>query len=156
MGIAGCSSGTGGDNGYAASASPAPPPASGAQSPAPGNNKVVGVWDGTTLADCNTSSADRCNAQEDVTITLVQGEKGLTGFYRCSYKTMDCLGQNQTGNIVKASMSGDQVTTRVAMPDGTSCIYTGHTNDSQLSGGYSCYGGGALIESGSWHAKRQY
>jgi hypothetical protein len=104
-GVAGCSSGGSGEGGYSSPASAAPPPV-GKQSPTPEKNQVVGVWQGSTRADCNTSAPDRCNAQENVTLTLVQGEKGLTGFYRCEYLTMDCLGQNQTGSIVKASLSG--------------------------------------------------
>jgi hypothetical protein len=120
---------------------------------------TVGVWEGVSLASCNTSAANRCNAEQKINITLLQGDSGLRGFYTCGYGTMDCLGQNETGKIVAASLNGGQLTTRVQMPDGTSCIYTGRTvgtGGNKITGGYSCYGGGALIESGSWQGKRSY
>jgi hypothetical protein len=119
-------------------------------------NGVIGVWEGLTLASCNTSSPTRCNAQEKVTLTFIEGTSGVTGYYRCAYSTMDCLGQNETGKVANASLNGGQITARVEMPDGTSCLYTGHTADNIVNGGYSCYAGGSLIESGSWNARRTY
>src|ERR1700691_391464 len=108
-GAAGCSTGPGGEVGYTApatavapSATAAVPPA-GAQAGGPGANGVVGVWEGATRASCNTSSASRCNAQQNVSLTLIEGDKGLGGFYRCSYLTQNCYNMNETGKIVRAS-----------------------------------------------------
>jgi hypothetical protein len=120
---------------------------------------TVGVWEGLTLADCPLSAPNRCNAENKVSITLLQGDSGLRGFYTCGYATMDCLGQNETGKVVTATLNGGQLTTRVQMPDGTSCIYTGRTvgtGGNKINGGYSCYAGGAMIESGSWRGTRSY
>src|ERR1700730_14827863 len=39
---------------------------------AKGNEKVDGVWSGTTVANCSMSARNRCNAEQRVTITLIQ------------------------------------------------------------------------------------
>lgn len=156
MAVAGCAAGGAGEVGYVA---PAQSIATGNSAPSAQASKtgaVVGVWEGLTLASCATSAPNRCNAQQKITLTLIEGESGLAGFYRCAYGTMNCLGMNETGKIVHATLNGGQVTARVAMPDGTSCIYTGRTAGNGVVGGYSCYGGGALLESGSWRGKRSY
>ncbi len=160
---AGCATGGGvGDT----SAAPPPSADNGSASGTPMQvqpgkpGSTVGVWEGLSLANCATSAPNRCNAENKVSITLLQGDGGkLQGLYTCGYGTMDCLGQNETGKIVDASLNGGQITARVQMPDGTSCVYTGRTvgtGGNAITGGYSCYGGGALIESGSWQGKRSY
>ncbi len=118
-------------------------------------NKAVGVWTGTTVANCAMSPRDRCNAEQKVTITLIQDSK-LTGYYRCAYGTMNCLHINETGKVVDAKLSDSRVTIRVAMPDATSCLYSGLIKNDAVRGGYSCYAGGATIEQGSWQAQRSY
>lgn len=153
----GCASGDGaGEVGYAA-----PPQSAHAEgaptSVTPGKTgSIVGVWDGLTQANCSTSPADRCNAQEKITLTMIDTDQGLRGYYRCAYGTLNCYNMNETGKIVDAKLSGAQFTARVQMPDGTSCVYTGRTAGNGVSGGYSCYGGGALIESGTWQGRRSY
>jgi len=155
--LAGCASGEGtGEVGYVA------PPKSAQTTSAPTQvepgkaGSVVGVWNGLTLANCSTSPSDRCNAQQKITLTMIETDQGLRGFYRCAYGTLNCYNMNETGKIVDAKLSGAQFTARVQMPDGTSCIYTGRTAGNGVIGGYSCYGGGALIESGSWKGQRSY
>jgi hypothetical protein len=120
-----------------------------------GNEKVVGVWTGTTVANCAMSARDRCNAEQKVTITLIQDSK-LTGYYKCAYGTLNCLHMNETGKVVQASLNESRVTIRVAMPDATSCLYSGLIKNDAVRGGYSCYAGGATIEQGSWQAQRSY
>jgi hypothetical protein len=154
---AGCASGDGaGEVGYVA-----PPESTHAESAPtqvdPGKaGSVVGVWDGLTLANCSTSPSDRCNAQEKITLTMIETDKGLRGYYRCAYGNLNCYNMNETGKIVDATLSGAQLTARVQMPDGTSCVYTGRTAGNGVNGGYTCYGGGSLIESGSWQGHRSY
>jgi hypothetical protein len=153
----GCASGDGaGEVGYVA------PPKSSQTEGAPTQvqpgkvGSVVGVWNGLTLANCSTSPSDRCNAQEKITLTMIETDQGLRGYYRCAYGTLNCYNMNETGKIVDATLSGAQFTARVQMPDGTSCVYTGRTAGNSVNGGYSCYGGGSLIESGSWQGRRSY
>ena len=88
--------------------------------------KVVGVWDGTTLASCGALlPPERCNAQQKVSITVLEGDNGkLGGFYKCSYGTQDCYHLNETGKVVDATITGSLVTMRVMMRDGTSCMFT--------------------------------
>lgn len=145
--VGGCSSGNGG---YVSM----PAPASAA--PAPGDSKIAGVFEGTSVAYCNTSPPSRCNAQQNIRITLIQGSSGLTGSYQCSYGNMVCYNMNQTGKVSKATISGNQVMVRVQMPDGTSCLYNARMQGDNFNGGYSCYGGGSLIETGMWRGKRVY
>jgi hypothetical protein len=163
LALGGCATGGAGEVGYVAppSVSNATPAGDATRAPAAGKqapeNKVVGVWVGESQADCNTSAANRCNARQEIRITLIEGESGLTGYYRCAYGTMNCYNMNETGKIVRATLSGNQMTARVQMPDGTSCIYTGRTvSGNGVNGGYSCYGGGSLIESGTWKGRRSY
>jgi hypothetical protein len=120
-----------------------------------GNEKAVGVWSGTTVANCSMSARNRCNAEQKVTITLIQNSK-LTGYYRCAYGTLNCLNMNETGKVVDAKLNEARVTIRVAMPDATSCLYSGLIANDAVRGGYSCYAGGATIEQGSWQAQRSY
>jgi hypothetical protein len=157
LAAAGCASGYGSNEvGYVA-----PPKSASAESAPtqvqPGKvGSVVGVWNGLTLANCSTSPSDRCNAQQKITLTMIETDQGLRGYYRCAYGTLNCYNMNETGKIVDATLSGAQFTARVQMPDGTSCVYTGRTAGNGVNGGYSCYGGGALIESGSWKGQRAY
>lgn len=120
---------------------------------------IAGVWQGSTLADCgvNSSFTSRCNAEQKVTITLVQGPNSkITGRYFCSYGNMDCYHANDTGRVAGVSINGTRMNVRVIMPDGTSCIFSGRDLEQTINGGHSCYQGAALIEQGSWRAQRSY
>ena len=117
----------------------------------------AGVWQGSTLADCGVSSSfpSRCNAEQNVSIRLAQGPNSkITGRYTCSYGNMDCYDLNETGKVIGVSINGARMNIRVIMPDATSCIFTGLNLDQAINGGYTCYQGGALIEQGSWRARR--
>jgi hypothetical protein len=118
---------------------------------------ITGVWQGTTLASCPQSIPNRCNAQQKVTITLLQGnDSKLTGKYTCSYGNMDCYHMNDRGKVVDVATNGKRMNIRVQMPDGTSCIFTGLDENQSVNGGYSCYNGGRQIEQGTWRARRSY
>jgi hypothetical protein len=120
--------------------------------------KVVGVWDGTTLASCSASlPQNRCNAQQKVSITILEGENGkLGGFYKCSFGTQDCYHLNETGKVVDAAITGTLVSMRVMLPDGTSCAFNGRPAENVVNGGYTCTSGGAVLERGVWRARRNY
>ncbi len=118
---------------------------------------VVGVWEGTSLAICPGSLPSRCNAEQKITLTLVGGERSqLGGFYKCAFGNSNCYNMNETGKIIAASVTGPMLRLRVLMPDGTSCMFNGRLAGDSVTGGYSCYTGGSLLERGSWQAKRAY
>ena len=119
----------------------------------------AGVWQGTTLATCAAFAhiPSRCNAEQIVTITLLQGpDAKLSGRYTCAYGNTDCYQENDTGKVIDVNITGKRMSVRVLMPDATSCIYTGINVNQTVNGGYTCYQGGGLIEEGSWQARRSY
>jgi hypothetical protein len=158
--IFGCASGGSDTYSTVASGQPAAnassaPATSGAQA----ESGFSGVWQGTTLASCAAFAylPSRCNAQQKVTITLLQAPDGkLTGRYTCAYGNMDCYHANYTGKVIDVSNAGARMTIRVLMPDATSCVFSGIDVNQSVNGGYDCYQGGGLIEQGSWQARRSY
>jgi hypothetical protein len=122
------------------------------------DTSVLGNWNGTTLASCSVSLLpDRCNAQQKVSITLLQGENSkLTGFYKCAYGTQNCSNMDETGKVVDASVNGQRLTLRVMTPSGHSMIFTGRVSGNKINGGYTTYTGGTLLERGTWLAQRSY
>jgi hypothetical protein len=99
----------------------------------------------------------RCNAQEIVKITLVEGEDSkIGGYYKCSYGNMNCYNMNETGKVVAVTTNGPQLSLRVMMVDGTSCRFNGRVNNSAVLGGYACYSGASQFEQGTWRANHSY
>jgi len=121
-------------------------------------SKLLGTWQGTTLASCAFGVLPgRCNAQQKVTITVMEGSGSkLTGFYRCAYGTQNCLNMNESGKVIEATATGNRITLRVIVTDGSSYIFTGYVNGDTVNGGYTVYSGGALLERGTWVARRSY
>ena|SRR5215472_16188893 len=116
---------------------------------------AVGAWEGITIAVCPGSPANRCNAQQKVTITLVENANSrLSGTYECAYGNVNCLNMNQTGKVVDVDLIGRLLRLRVLMSDGMSCLFNGRIAQSTINGGYSCKAGTSLRERGSWRAKR--
>jgi hypothetical protein len=155
----GCSSGSSETYSAPAYSSAANAPAAQIASSADTEAGVAGVWQGTSLASCAAFShlPTRCNAEQKVTITLLQGpDAKFTGRYTCAYGNMDCYDENTTGKVIDVTLAGARMSIRVIMPDGTSCIYTGINMNQTINGGYTCYQGGGLIEQGSWQSHRSY
>jgi hypothetical protein len=158
--ILGCASG--GSDTYSSvptNRSAASEPGAQAASSADADSGVAGVWQGTTLATCTALAPlpSRCNAEQNVTITLLQGPGGkLTGRYTCAYGNMDCYHANETGKVIAVTTARARMSVRVIMPDATSCIFTGINVNQTINGGYTCYQGGTLLEEGSWRAHRSY
>lgn len=121
-------------------------------------DSIVGVWQGTTLAGCTVSLLpDRCNAQQKVSITLIEGENSkLTGSYKCAYGNQDCFHMDETGKVIEATLKGREIMIRVITPSALSYIFSGRITGDSVNGGYSCYSGGALLERGTWLARRSY
>ncbi|HEX4211228.1 MAG TPA: hypothetical protein VHY56_12580 [Candidatus Binataceae bacterium] len=118
---------------------------------------MLGLWQGTSLATCQMSLPNRCNAEQLITITLVPSDNGkIGGYYKCAYGNMNCYNMNTTGKIAYVAIDRSLLTVLVNMPDGTSCRYQGRNVNDAINGGYSCTSGGSQFEQGVWRAKRQY
>lgn len=130
----------------------------GAGGTAPPADKIFGVWQGTTLASCGVSLLPgRCNAQQKVSLTVVEGEGSkVTGSYQCSYGSQDCFHQSTTGKVIEATLADSRLSIRVQTPDGLSYVFAGHVSGDSVNGGYTCYSGGTPVERGSWYARRTY
>jgi hypothetical protein len=155
--LAGCASGASESAGSALVAPSAATAASDAPL-SPALKGILGVWEGTTLASCGiTTIRSRCNAEQNVSITLVQGENSkIGGFYKCSYGNLNCYNMNTTGNVAYAKVNGTQISILVMMPDGTSCRFNGRNDNGNVIGGYSYSAGGGTFEQGAWRARRSY
>jgi len=159
MSVTGCSSNAPYQSSYSAAPAEAAPAttAAASTSAAKADSGILGVWDGTTLATCSRSLPSRCNAQQMVSITLIEGDDSkIGGYYKCSYGNMDCYHLNETGKVVDAAMNGTQISMRVMRRDGTSCRFGGRVDKSSVIGGYSCASGAAQFEQGTWRATRSY
>ncbi|HLW71994.1 MAG TPA: hypothetical protein VKS22_15380 [Candidatus Binataceae bacterium] len=132
-----------------------PSPAGDAVATNPGE-KIVGIYKGTTLASCAASLLpDRCNAQQKVTISVIQGVDGkLKGYYKCAYGNQNCFHQQETGKVASATINGALLTMRVILPEGTSYIFNGRTSGDRVNGGYTASSGGAVFERGVWRARK--
>jgi hypothetical protein len=121
----------------------------------------TGSWEGTLKAGClhfrpmmvNT----RCSAVNNIALTMVDEPSGISGFYKCSIGTMECRNQNDSGKFADGSMTGTHLALRIAMEDGSSCLFDGNTiGANRIEGYYACYQGGGLEERGSFQIRRNY
>jgi hypothetical protein len=155
--LAGCASGASESAGSASAAPPAATAASDAP-PTQAQKGILGVWEGTTLAYCGVMTIrDRCHAEQNVSITLIQAKNSkIGGFYTCSYGNLNCYNMNTTGNVAYAKVNGTQISIMVMMPDGTACHYNGRNDNGNVIGGYWCSAGGGTFEQGAWRASHSY
>ena len=117
--------------------------------------KLAGYWSGTKrVTPCMFSSSGRCNAVNNITLTLTQQGDRIKGKYTCAYGNLNCRsgGSDDTGNIVSGRISGNEIRLSVIIPaDVSNCYYNGRlTSPTTIGGGYSCYQGGGLLEEGMW------
>ena len=120
---------------------------------------IGGQWSGISVASCIPfqTPSGRCNAQQKVTFSFVQNESGWSGSYSCAYGNMVCRNGNDLGQVASVTSSGSDFTLiRVQLSDGTSCLFKGIFQKTKVNGVYSCYGGAAVIEQGSWRASRDF
>lgn len=122
------------------------------------NDKVIGEWDGGTIAAClGFMRNGRCNARNNVSFSIVQNTKNqLVGNYTCSYGNQTCLLQNTTGKVPVITLHGNFISMRVIMSDGTSCLYSARIQGSSMRGGYTCGSGARLFEQGSFTAQKAF
>lgn len=121
--------------------------------------QLPGYWIGTTTAFCNLNPGEidmRCNSINVISLSLLQEEKGVTGFYKCSFGNQSCRDQNDAGKVAASSMHGRRFLMRIALPDLSSCIFQGTANGpGSIRGAYFCYQGGGLMEQGQFEIRRQ-
>jgi hypothetical protein len=118
---------------------------------------TTSIWEGTTKARCNTmvTAHNRCNAVQNIKLTLVQQGSKITGSYACSYGNQNCRSMNESGKIKEGSLVDTDLRILVEMRDGSACRFTGILSGDSGKGTYSCKGGSELSERGSWRIKRQ-
>jgi|SRR5208282_481270 len=120
---------------------------------------IGGQWSGISVASCIPfqTPSGRCNAQQKMTFAFVKNESQWSGSYSCAYGNMICRNGNESGQVASVTASGRDFTLiRVQLSDGTSCLFKGIFERAKVNGVYSCYGGAAVIEQGSWRASRDF
>jgi hypothetical protein len=119
---------------------------------------VSGVWEGTSISNCESDPSDpgRCSAQQKITLTMFQQGDEITGFYKCAYGNQVCRHLNETGIIRSGTLKHTRVMFRVMLEDGSMCFFTGRPSTNEFSGGYECLQGGGIIEQGVFQTRRNY
>lgn len=139
-------------------ATAAPPPAA-AVAGAPGVN-LSGVWRGQSiLIPCGWAahSESICNAMNVITFTLTQSGSEVSGRYACFFGNYICRhdGVDDAGYIASGHVDGHHLLMRVMIPaDVSSCMFYGIFSAKRISGRYSCYEGGSIVEEGDWRVAR--
>jgi hypothetical protein len=118
----------------------------------------IGVWEGKAISGCGVWITDRfrCNANVRIMLTFVREGSELSGVYKCEEGTMSCRNQNEGGAVRDFTSSGDELSFRVMMADGSSCIYSGQIGNNRMRGDFTCASGLSVTERGRWLVKRSY
>jgi hypothetical protein len=119
---------------------------------------ITGVWEGTSVADCmgvEISDMGRCEATQNITLTMFQEGSKVSGYYRCAYGNQNCRNLAMTGVIKNGNMEGRRLMMRVMLEDGSMCYFTGIPAGDRLDGRYSCMTTG-LFEQGRFRTQRSY
>jgi hypothetical protein len=119
---------------------------------------LIGVWDGTSVAYCSPVALypHNCLGAADIRFTILRQEaSSLTGFYTygCPSRRGVCGGRPSKGRIDSISLHGRRLWLRVALPDGSGCLFTSPLHDSWMNGGYECR---EPMEQGHWQVERSY
>ena len=120
---------------------------------------VTGVWEGTSIADCigvQLQSLGRCQALQNITLTMFEQDHKVTGYYSCAFGTEDCRNQIEHGVIRAGTMKGRRLWMRVMLEDGSACYFTGIPIGGDMEGRYRCWGGDTTLEKGVFRARRSY
>lgn len=127
-----------------------------ARAAGPHPEKLTTYWLGTTQAGCGAlvTNPMRCNAVQNIGLTLVRQGSKIGGSYACAFGNQNCRGMQEKGKIIDGSINGERVHFAVLTPDGVTCRYTGLLTGDSGKGGYRCTGGSRLRESGSWRIHR--
>lgn len=140
------------------SADTIPAPAQVSNSADPADPGVSGVWQGVSIANCEGDPSDpgRCNAEQQITLTMFQQGDAVTGFYRCGFGNQLCRHLDETGPIRDGTLRHTRLTFRVMLEDGSMCLFTGRPAADEFEGGYECLQGGGIIEQGIFQTRRSF
>jgi len=119
---------------------------------------VAGLWEGTAITGCDSRQAERtrCHAVVNIALTMTQQGSTVGGAYKCRTGTMMCRNLNDTGEIAYGRADKGNLSLRVVLPDGSSCIFQSKRSGNRMEGGYICFQGGAIMERGQWEVERIY
>jgi hypothetical protein len=119
---------------------------------------VTGTWQGISTTSCGVMLLEkgRCGAVGRITFTLFQDGPDVNGIYNCAIGNMICRDMNDSGKVVSSTVTGSLAHLRVMLPDGSSCMFTGHFQEETGNGNFHCYQGGGLLEQGWWKVARSY
>jgi hypothetical protein len=120
---------------------------------------VTGEWEGVSQADCLVETEidpSRCNAEQKITLTMVQQGVSVSGYYHCDYGTQVCRNLDESGVIRDGHMTGRRLSMRVMLEDGSMCFFTGMPQNNVIEGRYSCLQGGGIVERGAFRTVRAY
>src|SRR5260370_6703347 len=114
------------------------------------SRNVSGVWEGTGLTDCTPFQDEphRCNAVVNVTLTMLQEQERVTGFYRCTTGTVMCRRSLETGVIKAGSMTGRRLHFRVMLEDGESGIFKAIRQAGNITWSYLCFTAASCMDQG--------
>ena len=119
---------------------------------------MTGLWEGTETSGCDFMQTERtrCHAVVNIALTMSQQGSTIGGSYRCRTGTMMCRKLNDSGQIAYGVAYEGSLSLRVALPDGSSCIFQSQRSANRMAGGYICLQGGAIMERGQWQVERIY
>ncbi len=124
-----------------------------------GQTGVTGMWEGVSNADCLAETVidpSRCNAEQNISFTMVQQGLSVSGYYHCAYGTQVCRNLDESGVIRNGKMTGRRLSMRVMLEDGSMCFFTGMPQNGVIEGRYSCLQGGGVVERGAFRTTRTY
>ena len=116
---------------------------------------IGGNWSGRIYPGCRSQGGVNCY-ERLVTFAFDQQGAGVSGSYTCAFGNVNCMGDNNSGQIVDGKMEGAYLSDlRIVFPDATNCLYQGQFTASDGTGAYMCFAGaGRIVEQGGWHIKR--
>ena len=119
---------------------------------------MAGLWEGTAISGCDSMQAERtrCHAVVNIALTMTQQGSIIKGSYRCRTGTMMCRKLNDTGEIAYGRADRGNLSLRVILSDGSSCIFRSERSRDRMAGSYICFQGGAIMERGQWEVERIY
>jgi hypothetical protein len=118
------------------------------------NNLIVGVWEGTSVSECKGMGP--CLGRKNIMLTIVPGDKGIGGYYRCEQCTAACQSYNDRGIISNVLVNHRLLSLNVVLPDDQSCIFRSIEEPDEMEGRFYCEQRAIMTDRGVWRAQRSY